>query len=102
MALKRASPFRICDIIRKFDKSYIMSTTELKEKLITQINGTDNDELLSEISTMLYTESKSVKGVYKMSETEREAVEDGLNQIRNGQWISNEEANRQVEEWLGK
>ena len=79
-----------------------MSTTELKEKLIEQINDTDNDELLSEISTMLYVESKSVNGIYQMSEAEREAVEDGLNQIRNGQWISDEEANRQVEEWLRK
>ena len=51
---------------------------------------------------MLYIESKSVNGVYQMSEVEREAVEDGLNQIRNGQWISDEEANRQVEEWLRK
>jgi predicted transcriptional regulator len=79
-----------------------MSTAELKEKLIAQINSPDNDELLSEISTMLYIESKSVNGVYQMSEAEREAVEDGLNQIKNGQWISNEEANRQIEEWLRK
>jgi len=79
-----------------------MSTAELKEKLIAQINDTDNDELLSEISTMLYVESKSVNGVYQMSVAEREAVEDGLNQIRNGQWISDEEANRQIEEWLRK
>jgi len=78
-----------------------MSTTELKEKLIAQINDTDNDELLSEISTMLYVESKSVNGVYQMSEAEREAVEDGLNQIRNGQWITNEEANKRVNEHLG-
>jgi len=94
--------FRICNIIRKFDKSNMMSTAELKEKLIAQINDTDNDELLSEISTMLYVESKSANGVYQMSEAEREAVEDGLNQIRNGQWISDEEANREIEEWLRK
>jgi len=79
-----------------------MSTAELKEKLIAQINDTDNDELLSQISTMLYIESKSVNGVYQMSKAEREAVEDGLNQIKNIQWISNEEADRQVEEWLRK
>ncbi|WP_295667207.1 hypothetical protein [uncultured Mucilaginibacter sp.] len=79
-----------------------MSTAELKEKLIAQITDTDNDELLSELSTMLYVGSKSVNGVYQMSEAEREAVEDGLEQIRNGQWISDEEANRQVEEWLRK
>ena len=79
-----------------------MSTTELKEKLISQINDTDNDDLLSEISTMLYVESKSVNGVYQMSEAEIEAVEDGLKQLRNGQSISHEEAKRQVEEWAKK
>ena len=79
-----------------------MSTAELKEKLISQINHTDNDELLSEISTMLYVESKSINGVYQMSEAEREAVEDGLNQIKNGQWVSDDEANREIEEWLRK
>jgi predicted transcriptional regulator len=77
-----------------------MSTAELREKLINQIN--DNDELLNEISTMLYIESKSVNGVYQMSEGEREAVDDGLRQIREGQWISDEEASREIEEWLRK
>ena len=74
----------------------------MKEKLIAQINETDNEDLLIEISTMLYVESKSENGVYQMSDAEREAVEDGLNQIRNGQWVSNEESNRRAEEWLRK
>jgi len=77
-----------------------MSTAELKKKLIAQINDTDNDDLLSEISTMLYIESKSVNGVYQMSDAEREAVEEGIRQIENGQWITNEEANKHIEEWL--
>jgi len=79
-----------------------MSTAELKEKIMAQINDTDNDELLREISTMLYIESKSVNGVYQMSEAEREAVEHGLNQIRNGQWVSHEEVKRETEDWLRK
>ena len=79
-----------------------MSTAELKEKIMAQINDTDNDELLREISTMLYIESKSVNGVYQMSEAEREAVEQGLNQIRNGQWVSHEEVKRETEDWLRK
>lgn len=79
-----------------------MSTAELKEKLIAQINDTDNDELLSEISTMLYVESKSVNGVYQMSEGEREAVDVGLEQFKNGQWITHEESNKRADEWLKK
>jgi predicted transcriptional regulator len=79
-----------------------MSTAELKEKLIAQINNIDNDELLNEISTMLYVESKSLNGVYQMSEAEIEAVEEGIKQIQNGQSLSHEEVKRQTAEWLRK
>ncbi len=107
MAFKKAPPFGNFDfgfevLSVNLIKAIDMSTAELKQKLIAQINDTDNDELLSEISTMLYVESKSANGVYQMSAAEREAVEDGLSQIKKGQWISDEEANRQVEEWLRK
>jgi len=79
-----------------------MSTAELKKKVIAEINNTDNDELLSEILTMLHVESKSVDGVYQMSDAEREAVEDGIRQIENGQWITHEEVKRRADEWLKK
>jgi predicted transcriptional regulator len=79
-----------------------MSTAELKKKVIAQINNTDNDELLSEILTMFHIESKSINGIYQMSEAEREAVEDGIKQIENGRSISHEEVKRQMNEWLKK
>jgi predicted transcriptional regulator len=31
---------------------------------------------------------------------EKAAVEDGRNQIKNGQWLSHEDANKQIDEWL--
>lgn len=39
---------------------------------------------------------------YHLSKEELEAVEDGIEQIGNGQWIINDEANRQIDEWLRK
>lgn len=77
-----------------------MSTSELKEKLKGQINDTNNDDLLSEISSMLYVESKSVDGIYQMSKAEIEAVEDGLNQMKKRQSLSHEEVKKQTAEWL--
>ena len=38
--------------------------------------------------------------IYVMSTEEISAVEDGLQQFENGQWITNEESNRNVEEWI--
>ncbi len=48
------------DIIRKFGKSNIMSTAELKEKIIANIVATDDDELLSHIADLIEFEHNGV------------------------------------------
>jgi hypothetical protein len=79
-----------------------MSITKLKKKLIAQINEIENEDLLAEITTMLYIDSRSTNRVYQMSDEEREAVEEGIEQINNGQSISHEEARKHFEELLKK
>ena len=76
-----------------------MTVVELKEKLIAKISTTTDKELLNEVSWIIDVEEPN-NGMHVMSPGEIEAVKEGLEQIKNGQYISNEEANRQVEEWL--
>ena len=76
-----------------------MTVVQLKEKIITKIGATDNEELLEHISDLIDFEHEEF---HQMSPGEIEAVNEGLEQLRNGQWISHEEANRQVDEWLKK
>jgi predicted transcriptional regulator len=57
--------------------------------------------MLNQIARIVHFEEKFDE-VYIMSPTEIEAVEDGIGQIENGQWITNEEANKRVDEWLKK
>lgn len=78
-----------------------MTTIELKEKLIAKIRSTDDQQLLDHISEIIDLGTLT-DGVYEMSPGEIEAVNEGLAQLDNGEWITNEEANRQVAEWLGK
>ena len=40
--------------------------------------------------------------IYVMSPGEIAAVEDGIKQIKNGQWVSHEEATKRIDEWLKK
>jgi hypothetical protein len=42
------------------------------------------------------------EGIYRLSEEERKAVEDGITQMENGFWMSDEEANKKIDEVLGK
>jgi len=72
----------------------------LKEKIIAKISSTDNEELLDHIAAII--ELESTDSIYKMSSEETEAVKEGLEQFKNGQWITNEDSNKHVDEWLKK
>jgi len=78
-----------------------MTVIELKEKLIAKINNTDDEELLDQISRVIDLETR-IDEVYEMSPEEIEAVKEGIAQLDNGQWITNKEANKRADEWLGK
>ena len=78
-----------------------MTVVELKEKLISEINNTENEVLLEDILQIIDFE-RDVQGVYVLSIEEAEAVDEGLEQIKNGHFISNEESNKRAEEWLKK
>jgi hypothetical protein len=81
------------------NKKYFMTVIELKEKIIGKIGVTDNEELLEHISDLIDLENT---GVHQMSPGEIEAVNEGLEQLRNGESFSHQEANRQIDEWLKK
>ncbi|MDF2433612.1 MAG: hypothetical protein JWP44_3243 [Mucilaginibacter sp.] len=76
-----------------------MTVIQLKEKIIAKISATDNEELLEHISDLIDLE---YNGVHQMSPGEIEAVNEGLEQLKSGKWISNEESNKRVDEWLKK
>jgi len=78
-----------------------MTVVELKEKLIAKIKSTDNEELLEHIANIIDFE-RNTDEVYKLSPEEIAAVNEGIEQIKNRQYLSHEEANRQIEEWLKK
>ena len=72
---------------------------EIREKLIEKIRNIEDEELLEHISDLIDFESNEI---YEMSPGEIEAVKEGLEQLKNGQWISHEESNNHVDEWLKK
>jgi hypothetical protein len=86
----------------KFEKrKTAMTVIELKEKLIKKINNTDDEQLLEHIADIIEFEHNP-EYIHAMSQGEIDAVKEGLEQIKNGQCISDQEAHRQIEEWLKK
>ena len=70
----------------------------LKERLIKKINETNDQNTLEEVYRLLNINFDDE--VYILSEEQRSAVNEGLEQIKNGQYLTPEEAHKQTEEWL--
>ena len=76
-----------------------MKTTDIKKRLIDEITSLDNRELLEELYRFLNLEKK-IEKVYKLSEDQESAVAEAREQIRTGDYLTNEEANDDIDKWL--
>ena len=80
-----------------------MSITELKSRITEKINHIDDEERLKEIDEMIDDEIILDKnGVYHLSEEQIAEIEDSRKQIKNGQFLSDDEVRKRTEEWLKK
>jgi hypothetical protein len=78
-----------------------MTVTELKKRLIGKINQIENNELLEEMYRLIANEETDIS-VYELSEEQIIAVEEGQLQYKNGEIITDDQADKDIEEWLGK
>ena len=78
-----------------------MSTIELRKLLIEKIQLTDDDKLLEEASRLLEVEIEE-SDVYILNDKQKEAIEEGRKQIINGEYLTDEESNKEIDEWLSK
>ena len=78
-----------------------MSTIELRKKLIQKVNTTESVDLLEEAYRLLERESEDIE-IYKLSKDQIIAIKEAKNQIKNGQFLTDEEADKDINEWLKK
>ncbi len=78
-----------------------MSTAELKKKLISRIKGTDDKNMLEEVERLLKNEPKK-RVVYKLSDEQVRAVQEARGEIRKGKFLTNEEVDKEIDEWLSE
>lgn len=76
-----------------------MSTSTLKEKLISRIREMDNEELLKEIDRLLQFETKAK---YLLSDGQVQIVQEAEEQIKKGKYLTEKEADKEVDEWLNE
>ncbi len=78
-----------------------MSTSEMKQKLIEKIKSTEDDNILEEVYRILEVGTIELDEII-LSDKQRELIDGGLRDIENGNYLSNEDANNEIEKWLRK
>lgn len=79
-----------------------MTTKELKSKILNKIKSSKDEHLLKEVYRLLQIESELKDEVYELSNQQKKAIDEGIEQLDNGQYLTNDQANTQVKEWLKK
>lgn len=77
-----------------------MSNTKLKEKLINKIKETDDPSILEEVSNLF--ELQEPDTVYQVNDNQKKAIKEAKEQIKNKETLTDEQANKDIDEWLNK
>jgi predicted transcriptional regulator len=75
-----------------------MTTVELKNILIQRIAGINDKSFLTAINTIV--ETKSEKTIYKTTPEQRERIKVGRAQIAKGESFTNEQVEKEIDNWL--
>ena len=80
-------------------KIFEMKNIELKSKLLEEIKNSEDYQVLEEVYKLLNLESESFE-VFKFSERQEKSILKAKQQIKNGDFLTEEEANKEIDKWL--
>jgi predicted transcriptional regulator len=75
-----------------------MSTAELKNLLIHRIAAINDKTLLDAIKALIDT--KSEQTIYQTTPEQRRSIEEGQEQIARGEYFTNDQVEKEVDQWL--
>jgi len=75
-----------------------MNSVELRHIINERNSLIDDESFLSAIKTIL--DSKVSSAVYKLSDFQKERINSGREQLKNGETISNDDLQSEISQWL--
>jgi hypothetical protein len=78
-----------------------MMTLDLQKKLIDKIQGTHDNRILEEVYRLLAIESDDAD-IYPLNDDQQKAIAEARQQIKSGQFLTEERANKEIDEWLNQ
>ncbi len=77
-----------------------MTTHELKDILIQKISAINDKSFLSAIKVII--DAKSEKLIYRTNPEQKEIINEGREQIRKGEYLTNDQVESEVDKWLNE
>ena len=74
-------------------------TAQIKKNLILRIKDSKDLNFLNALQTIF---DSSEQALYQLSAEQKSAIEKGRSEIKNGQYIKNEELMAEMKQWLKK
>ena len=74
-----------------------MSTAELQNQVIKKIESVKNDRLLKEVLNFIEMDEETIITV---STAQKDAIDEARQQINDGKYSTNEEFDKEIDEWL--
>jgi hypothetical protein len=78
-----------------------MTTIEMKDQVIGKINQLSDMELLMDVYKLL-NDNFSDSEIYRLSDNHKAAIDTAITQIANGDFLTNEQSNKEINEWLNR
>jgi hypothetical protein len=78
-----------------------MTVIELRKKLIGKINRIKNDDILEEMYRLIENQEADLD-VYNLSADQKNAIAEAQQQIKDGDYLTEEQADKEIDEWLKK
>ena len=76
-----------------------MASIGIKQKLIKKIRSTNDEKLLEEACRLFEIESEDLD-VYILNDSQLDAIQKAREQIKSGNILSQDEADKEIDEWL--
>ena len=78
-----------------------MKVADLKYRIISKINQTSDNGLLEELYRLLSIDESEFE-ILELSNEQKLQIDIAKKQYRDGQFLSQEQADKEVDEWLNK
>ena len=75
-----------------------MSSIEIKRKIINQLSKIEDVSFLKAIKSLV--DSKAQGSTYQLSDIQKKRIQEGREQLRKGQAISDEDLQKEIDQWF--